>query len=289
LDITSVILVTGAGGAVGSAVFKELRGAGHSVRGAYHSQPKTDQAINAGDEAITVDFSEPGTLPPALDGIDAVFLLGAMGPDQANQEKNVVEAAKQAGVERVVKLSVWRADEQLTPIARLHRPVEEALEASGLTWTFLRPNFYMQNFVRHMAASIKTTGAFAQPATRAPISFVDVADIARVAAQTLTSGGEGGEIYAITGPEALTYDQAAAVLSRVLETPVRFIGLSDEDARTGMLQRGLPEFYADALTEVSQAYRDGGVDTITSTVRDLTGTDPNTFERFVREHRAAFV
>jgi len=283
-----VILVTGAGGAVGSAVLKELRGAGHLVRGAYHSQPKTDQAVNAGHEAITVDFSKPGTLPPALDGVDAVFLLGAMGPDQTSQETNVVEAAKQAGVERVVKLSVWRADEQLTPIARLHRPVEEALESSGLAWTFLRPNFYMQNFVRQMAVPIKATGVFTQAATAAPISFIDVADIARVAAQALTSRGGGGEIYAITGPEALTYDQAGEVLSRVLETRVRFIGLSDEDARAGMLQRGLPEFYADALIEVSRAYRDGGVDTVTSTVRDLTGREPNTFEQFVREHRAAF-
>jgi len=90
-------------------------------------------------------------------------------------------------------------------------------------------------------------------------------------------------------PKPLPTTRQAAVLSRVLETSVRFIGLSDQDARTGMLQRGLPEFYADALIEVSQAYRDGGVDTITSTVRDLTGRDLNTFERFVREQRAAFV
>jgi len=269
-----VILVTGASGAVSSALLKELRAGGREVRVAYHSQGRTDEAINAAHEAV----SEPATLPRALQGVNSVFLLGAMGPEQTAHGRNVVDAAKTAGVERVVKLSVWRADEELTPIARLHRPVEVALESSGLAWTFLRPNFYMQNFVRQMAGPIKATGAFAQPSSAAPISFVDVHDVARVAARALTSAGHDGQIYNITGPEGLTFEQAAATLSRVLDTPVRFIQLSDEEARADMLRRGLSEPYADALIQVSQAYRDGGAETVTPTVRDLTGSDPLTFE-----------
>jgi uncharacterized protein YbjT (DUF2867 family) len=248
----------------------------------YRSPAKTGQARAAGHDAVTADLSEPGTLPAAFDGARAMFLLGAMS-QQTAQELN---AARAAGVTRVVKLSVWRAPDELTPIARLHREVEQALETSGLDWTFLRPNFYMQNFLRQ--AGQIATGSFSQPASDAPVSFVDVRDVARVAARVLTSAGHGGTSYGITGPEALSYDQAAAVLARVLGRPVRFTGLTDEEARTGMLRGGLPGFYADALLEVGRAYRNGGAETVTPAVRDLTGHAPVSFGQFVREHRAVF-
>jgi uncharacterized protein YbjT (DUF2867 family) len=283
-----MILVTGAGGTVGSALVAALREKGHQVRAAHHTLPTSESAGRGEVERVSVDLADPSTLAPAFDGVDSVFLLGAMSPEQTRQELNAVDAARAAGVRRVVKLSVWRADEELTPIARLHRPVEIALERAGIAHTLLRPNFYMQNFARQMSASIRATGEFAQPASRAPISFVDARDVARVAAHVLTSDGHDGHAYGITGPEALTYDQAADVLAEVLGTPVRFVGLSDADARAAMLARGLPEFYADALVEVGAAYRDGGADAVTSVVADLTGSAPVDFARFVHDHRAAF-
>ncbi|WP_200842341.1 SDR family oxidoreductase [Actinomadura sp. K4S16] len=284
-----MILVTGAGGAVGSALLGTLRDAGQPVRAAYHAQRDVDRAVAAGLDAVRIDLGEPATLPAALRGVDVVFLVSAMGPDQTRHELNLIEAATAAGVSRVVKLSVWRADEELTPIGRLHRPAEVALQASGLRWTFLRPNFYMQNFSRQFAASIRTTGRFAQPRADAPISFVDVRDIARAASHVLTTDGHDGRVHALTGPEALTYDQAAEVLSRVLDRPVRFVGLSDDEARAAMLERGLPAYHADALIEVSRAYRNGGAEAVTTAVRDLTGREPTTFEQFARDHRAAFL
>ena len=104
----------------------------------------------------------------------------------------------------------------------------------------------------------------------------------------LTSAGHTGNSYGLTGPEALSYDQAAAVLERVLGRPVRFAGLTDEEARAGMLRAGLPEFHVDALVKVGRAYRNGGAGTVTSTVHDLTGHPPVGFEQFVRDHRAVF-
>lgn len=283
-----MILVMAAGGAVSSSLLGELHAAGHTVRAAYHSPRATHDAIDAGHDAVTVDCSQPATLPAAVEGVESVFLLGAMGPDQTRQELNVVRAAEAAAVCRVVKLSVWRADERLTPIARLHRPVEEALEASSLSWTFLRPNFYMQNFARQMAGPIKTTGTFSQPASSAAISFVDIRDVARVAKRVLTTDGHDEQIYDITGPQGLTYEAAADTLSRVLDDiPVRYVALDDDEARAGMLRSGLPDFHADALIEVSRAYRDGGAGSVTSAVDDLTGRNPISFEQFV-DDRAAF-
>jgi uncharacterized protein YbjT (DUF2867 family) len=283
-----MILVTGAGGAVGSALMEELRGAGRPARGAYHSPEGADRARRAGWDAVTVDLSRPPTLPAALEGVDAIFLLGATGPEQTRQELNAVEAARAAGVGRIVKLSVWRADEGLTPIGLLHRPVEEAIASSGLPFTLLRPNFYMQNFSRQMGPSIRTRGVFAQQATDAPISFADVRDVARVAARVLTSAGHDARAYEITGPEALTYEDAAGVLSRVLQRPVRFVGMSDDEARAALTGRGLPGFHVDLLIEVGRAYRHGGAERVTPAVRELTGRDPISFEQFVRDHRGAF-
>ncbi|MEU8122272.1 hypothetical protein AB0C21_26500 [Spirillospora sp. NPDC049024] len=105
----------------------------------------------------------------------------------------------------------------------------------------------------------------------------------------LTTDGHDGRVHDLTSPEALTYEQAAEVLSRVLDRPVRFVQLSDDEARAAMLERGLPAYHADALIEVSRAYRNGGAETVTTAVRDLTGREPTSFEQFARDHRAAFL
>ncbi|MEV4603833.1 NmrA family NAD(P)-binding protein [Amycolatopsis sp. NPDC049253] len=186
----------------------------------------------------------------------------------------------------MVKLSVWRVDEELSPVARLHRPVEDALRASGLAWTILRPNFYQQNFPAQRP--IRAAGEFGFPAITAPISFLDAADIARVAARVLTTAGHDGRTYTLTGPAALTCAEAAEVFSTVLGRPVRYRGLPDDEARAAMLGRGVPECHADALVDVARAHRDGGADTVTTTVTDLTGRPATEPAEFVRRHRAVF-
>jgi uncharacterized protein YbjT (DUF2867 family) len=280
-----MILVTGAGGGVGGELLAQLREAGHSARGGYHSGQR---ALQAGDDAVVIDLDRPASLAAQLDGVDSLFLIAGMGPRQTQQELAAVAAAGQAGVRHVVKLSVWRADELLTPIARIHRPIEEALEASGIGWTFLRPNFYMQNFARQMATSIATAGEIAQPASWAPISFVDTRDVARVAAAVLTDDGHDGRVYSPTGPQALTFERVAQTFAAVLDQPCSFVELSDEEARARMLARGLPDFYTDALIEVSRAYREGGAETVTDTVEQLTGRRATSLSTFVRDYRHLF-
>ena len=280
-----MILVTGASGNVGTALLTRLRADGVAARAAYRDPHTTAQVVKSGGQAVTLDLAVPDTIGPALDGIETVFLLGATSPAQTTHELNMLEAARAAGV-RVVKLSVWRADEGLSPIARLHQPVEQALVASGLPWTILRPNFYLQNFLRQ--PSIRAAGEFSFPLINAPISFIDIGDIARVAARVLTTDGHDGRVHDLTGPKALTYAEAAEVFSDVLGRPVRYVGLPDDEARAAMLSRGMPEFHADALVGVARAYRDAGAGTVTSTVADLTGRAPLGFADFVRRNRDSF-
>lgn len=284
-----MLLVTGAGGTVGSALVTELRAMRQPVRAAYHSaRAAAAAAVDPGGDAVALDFAEPDSLRDALQGVEALFLLGAMGAEQTRLELSVVDAARAAAVSRIVKLSVWRADEQLTPIARLHRPVEEALQATGSGWTLLRPNFHMQNFSRQMAAAIRDDGVIAQPVSRAAISFVDARDVAAAAARVLTSGGHEGRVYDLTGPRALSYPQVAETFSAVLGRPVRYLAQSDAQARQGMRARGVPDFHAAALIEVAAAYRDGGAERVTTDLADLTGRPARPLEQFVRDHRSSF-
>lgn len=284
-----MILVTGAGGVVGTAVVEALAREGAPVRLAHHSEQKAAAARARGQDALAVDFARPDTLAPALEGVEALFLLGAGGESQIQGESNVVEAAERAGVRHVVKLSVWRAKEEAYQFARIHRKVEQTIEKSGLTYTFLRPNGFMQNFLTYMGASIRQGDAFHQPAADARISHVDVRDIARVAARALRERGHEGKAYELSGPAALSYAEAAAVLSRVLERPIRYVALSDEDARGGMVGAGIPADYADALVDLNRLYRTGAGAALSPDVQSVTGREPGTFEQFVRDHREAWI
>lgn len=282
-----MILVTGAGGTVGTALIGELKAGRHQFRAAYHSSEKTARARAEGHDAISIDFGEPKTLPPALAGVDTVFLLGTGVRGQVEREINVLTAAKAAGVRRLVKLSVWGAADEQFLLAKLHRDIERAVEASGIAWTFLRPNGFMQNFL-HDAAAIGSQAAIYEPAADARISHIDVRDVATVAARVLTGPGHENKAYELSGPQALTYGDAADVLSRVLERTIRYVAVSDEDARAGMLSGGMPDFYADHLIDLFRAYRTGIAAQVTPAVVDVTGHAPIAFEQFVRDSALAF-
>jgi uncharacterized protein YbjT (DUF2867 family) len=258
------------------------------VRAAYHSAAKVDAAKADGLDAVAVDFAKPESLAPAFRGADALFLLFAGGMGQTEGEIAAVEAAKASGVKRIVKLSVIGADGDDYSFARIHRPVERAIEASGLAWTHLRPNGFMQNVVNYFAATIRDHGAFYQPAGDARISHVDVRDIARVAAAALTGTGHDGKAYTITGPEALTYHEVAAKLSAATKKEIRYVALSDDDAKQGMVAAGIPAFYADYLVDLNRHYRAGGGSVVTDAVRAVTGSAPTAFDDFARDHAAAF-
>lgn len=283
-----MILVTGAGGTVGTAVLEELRAAGQRPRVAYHSREKAEKAKSAGHDAVALDFGKPETLKPALAGVDAVFLLGTGGMGQIEGETNVANAARAAGAKRIVKLSAWGAAGEGFAFAKIHRAVERTIEASGLAWTHLRPNGFMQNFVNYMAGSIKAQGAFYVPAADAKISHIDVRDIARVAVKALTAPGHEGKAYDLSGPQGVSYAEAAEILSRVLGRKVAYVAVTDEAAKAGMVAGGMPDFYADYLIELYQFYRKAGAGSVTTAVKDVTGRTPIALEQFLKEHAAAF-
>jgi len=274
-----MILVTGASGTVGREVVKALAGRGGRVRAGFRSRP---QNLPSDVESVALDYEKPETIPPALAGVDTLFLLS----NTVEPEKKVVDAAKRAGVHRIVKLSVFGAAEEAYSFARWHRAVEKHIEASGLAWTFLRPNGYMQNVVNYMAGTIRSQSAIYSSAGDSAISHVDVRDVGAVAARVLTGDGHESRAYEITGPTALRYDEIAAALSQVLGRAIRYVPVTHELAKQGAMKAGTPESYADALVDLNRHYAEGRGSRVTDTVRRLTGKDPIPFLQFAQEHAA---
>lgn len=191
-----MILVTGATGTVGSRVLRELLGLGAPVCAGVHARPLEVEGV----EAHAIDFDRPETLPTALEGVEAAFLASYA----TRHEQALVPAAVHTGVERIVKLSAWQADREEFVVGRWHREVERAIKRSGLAWTFLRPNSYMQNVVTVMGETIRNEGAIYDSVGDARISHVDTRDVAATAARVLTEPGHDGRTYELSGPETLT-------------------------------------------------------------------------------------
>jgi uncharacterized protein YbjT (DUF2867 family) len=171
---------------------------------------------------------------------------------------------------------------------RYHAAVEEALRESGMSYTNLRPNLYMQGLLM-IGKSIASEGRFFAPAGDARVSVVDVRDVASVAVAALTHTGHEGKTYDLTGPEALTHGEMAAQLSQALDRPVTFVDLPEPVFREGLRGLHMPDWQADGLIEDYAHYRRGEATSISSSVEEATGQPPRTFRQFARDNKAAFL
>jgi len=283
-----MICVTGAGGTLSSEVIRQLEQKA-PFRAAYFSDKAAESARARGIDAVVIDYNQPETLRAAFQGCERLFLLGPNALNQTELELNAVEAAKAAGVRHIVKQSVMGAAEEAYSLANIHRPVEKAIEASGLAWTFLRPNSFMQNTVTFMAQTIRAEGAFYSASGQARISHVDVRDIAAVAVTALRAPGHEGRIFTLSGPEALTYDDMADELSKALGRDIRHISLPPADLKAGMLAEGMPAAIADRMLDLERYFRDNRASRITEDVRQVTGREPRRFAEYVQATKATGV
>ena len=278
-----MICVTGAGGTVGSEIIKQLEAAKAPFRAAYFSKEKAEATRARGIDAVIIDYDRPESRGAAFQGCNKLFLLGPNELNQTQLELNAVAAAKAVGVRHIVKLSVMRADEEAYQIAKVHRPVEKAIESSGIAWTFLCPNSFMQNVVTYMGKTIKAEGAFYSVSGQAKIGHVDVRDIAAVAVKALTEPNHEGKTYTLSGPEALTYDDLANELSKVLGRSISHINLSPSDYKKGMLAEGMPEEMADRMLDLEGYFREDQASRITNDIREVTGREPRRFPQYARD------
>lgn len=283
-----MILVTGAGGTVGTQLLEALTRANIPFKAAFHTPEKAERARRDGLQACVVDLARPETLRPALADVSRLFLLSVAGPDLAAWEGGAAQEAARAGVRHIVKLSVWRASEEEYTLARWHRAAEKAIEACGVPFTFLRPNSFMQNFVTYHLQALRA-GSLALPARAAKVSHVDVRDVAEVAARVLTEDSHAAHAYDLSGPESLSYAQATHILSVAWGRKIAYVEAADSDFLRGMAEQGIPEWFAQAIVDLHAYARRGQAADVLGSVPQMTQRRAIPLLRFAQDHAARFL
>jgi uncharacterized protein YbjT (DUF2867 family) len=282
-----MILVTGATGSNGLELVKQLAARRVPVRAMVRNPAKATELQLPGVEIVAGDFEKPASLPAALKGIDRAFLLAPPVQDSDRLERAFIDAAKAAGGRHIVNLSaVGARPDAPHSFGRWHGKAEQYLKQSGLKYTILRPNFFMQNLLGS-AAMIKG-GTIYVPAGQGKAPMVDVRDIAAVAAACLTEPGHENQVYEVTGPEPIGYSDIAAVFTQVLGRQVGYVDIPVEAAAKAMIDSGMPPWLAHAINELNTEMKLGHFSTVSDVVERVGKKKPVTIEQFVREHAAVF-
>jgi uncharacterized protein YbjT (DUF2867 family) len=274
----TTILVTGGTGKTGRPLSAMLRARGASVRVASrHPDP-------AAPDAVRFDWHDPATHRAALAGVDGVYLVPPLlSLDPMPLVGPFLDAARRLGTRRVVLLGSLAVLPNAPGVARLSEAVRRAPE-----WAVLRPSGFMQNFTgaHPVAAGIRDRGEIRTAAGDGRLGWIDAEDIAAVAANTLLDPDAGGE-HLLTGPEALGYRDAAAVITRVTGRAVRVTEIGIDELAGHYREAGMPADFAAALAGVDAGIRAGAEDRVTGSVRELTGRAPRSFVDFARARHAA--
>jgi uncharacterized protein YbjT (DUF2867 family) len=277
-----MILVTGATGKVGSAAVRLLADRHHPTR-ALVRDPAS--APHGDIEVVTGDFDRPDTLDAALPGVDTIVLVSPAVPAQ---EIAVIDSAVRHGVSHVVKISSKASADSPVDRRRGQAEIEAHLAASGLAYTLLRPNAYLQNLLA-LAPMIKQTRGFLMSAGDGQVGMIDTRDVAATAAAIATAPAEhAGRTYRLTGPDLITYTDVARELSDALGHPIEYRRISPDEHRAAMIKAGVPEAVAVSNAQAFGLIADGDAAWLSDDVTTLTGTRPRDLRTFVADHLAAF-
>ena len=241
---------------------------------------------------IEMDLADANSITyQKLDGIEKIFLLTPITYSLESIRKIITEAKRANSVKHIIKLSSMAAPlHPPTPIDALHRRAEKIIEESGIKFTFLRPNYYMQNFIHLNGLTIKKDKRFFLPFSNSKASFVDVRDVSEIAARILrdTSNKHYNTSYTITGGQSLSCNTIAKIFTILLDEPIKYINITKEQARIRMKKLGIQKNIADSLFDLYELIEDGRLRRISHTVEMILGRKPITFETFVRDNLDAF-
>lgn len=276
------ILVIGGTGHVGAALVQDLMARGETVR----VGTRRPEAVSAaGAKGVLVDLDRPETLGPALEGVNRLFVLAPAGEaDHVRLLAPVVDAAAQRGVKVVLQTAIGVESDDNIPF----RQVELRLEKSGVPYVILRPNWFSDNFASYWWHDV-LAGEIRVPAGEGKSSFIDSRDIAAAAAAALTTNKFDGQAFALTGPEALGYAEAAALISKAAGRTVTYRSVDDAVFIPALVSAGLTQDYAQMLAAIFYPVREGWTAGVTDAVETLTGKKPRSLQAYVQENAGKFV
>ena len=282
-----MVLITGASGSVGKAVLREAIRTGSNVRGMFRSKEDAAKAPS-GCEAVLADYADKQSLLKALDGVGSVYVVCSPIPQLVELESNMIDACKEAGVKHVVLNSALGAGNYPKSFPGWHRKVEDKLKSTGMSYTILRPNGFLQNIVGFNAPSIRAQGTFYAAMGDAKVCYLDVSDIAVVAVKALEGGTHAGKTYELNGPEAISNQELAARISKVTGRTVTFVDIPESAQREAMLGLGMPEWQVSALLELQQYYKQGDGARTDGLLQTLLGRAPVTLDQYLAANAREF-
>lgn len=280
-------LVIGATGKVGREVVAGLAGRGETVRGGSRDVVRARRALPRGTEVVEFDYDRPDTFPQAVEKVDRLFLSVRPGDEAADATAGpLIDEAIRRGVRHVVALTAMGVER--LPDNALRR-IERQVEASGATWTHLRPNFFMQIFAGPpLVGQLRGSGALRLPAAGARLSFVDVRDVAAVAVSALLDVRHAGSAYTLTGGEAIDHAAVAGAISRATGRDFVYVAVGEEEARGMMADGGLPPARVERLVGFYRLVRAGACAPVSPDVEAVLGRPPIGFDAFALDHAAAW-
>ncbi len=280
------VLVSGATGTTGGEVLRQLRGAAVPVRAMTRSQDSAIRLRAEGIEAVVADLGDSSSVAAAVDGVAAIYVANPASSQLAEHEANLARAGARAGVAHLVKLSVIScAADSPTTFGRLHFEAEQAVQESGIAWTMLRPNGFMQNTLA-WAAQIPT-GTVRGPVLDARWSIVDARTIAGVAVAILGAPAEhAGRAYSLTGPEASSPREQVEILEEILERPIEAEEVSIEQAQESMRAAGWPAVNVEWMGELLRHYAAGAAEAVSPDADRVSRRPPYSYRQFAEDHRA---
>jgi uncharacterized protein YbjT (DUF2867 family) len=279
-----MIVITGASGNVGQHVVNELAAQGHAVRALSRQPMRQESRPKVG--WVAADLDDPKSLAAALQGADKLVLITPAHRRMVEHQMAVVEAAIKVGVKKIAKLSgLGAGPEAPIRLPQKHYAIEQAIAETGIDYSFVRPNLFMQVLLGS-AQSISNDGAIYAPAGNGSISFIDARDVARVLAAEVQRDGRA--IVEITGPQALSYADAAHTLAEVIGRPVQHINVTPEQARASMLGTGMDSWLVEAFLELFDIYRAGhGSAVLADNFKACTDISATSLQRFFSDYKQA--
>lgn len=284
-----MILVTGATGMFGGGIARQLAERSVPVRAMTSNPSHAEQLKRPGVDPVVADMDRPETLSDAMVGVDTIFLVSPMDDRVRVREGNVLEAAKRAGVRRIVKL-YGAVQHHGDPLGSLHDASVEAIRQSGLEWALLSPTSVLETSLFSMLPWIEEVGGIVASAGEGKVAHVAADDVARAGAVVVADRRENGHNYVITGPELLSFSELCEILSRVTRRSIPYMDVPDDELERLLVEEaGMTAEQAEiGVICHFRAWRDGEAEVRTDTYRELTGQQATSAEEWIEAHHQVF-
>ena len=283
-----MILITGATGKTGSAAVQELSNRNIPFRVLIRNEDKLNQITDIGGEVVIGAIEDDAALNQAMEGVQKALVLLPNSEQQLFLEKKVVDAALEANVQHIVKMSSMEAvPEATSPIPKLHMQSENYIKNSGMNWTMIKPNFFMQNLLGS-GKTIVEQNKFFLPMGEGKAGMIHTKDVGTVIAKVLSEDGHEGKNYEVTGPEILSFHDVAEIFSKVLGKKVDYINVPIDEYKKTLSQFLTNQWHLDSVIDLFKDIAEGGIEDKTDTFQDLIGKSPCSLEQFIQEYSFVF-